>query len=106
RASVRHPALPPRRIASWVERGRDRGIENAAAMLVERHSMEVLASVGSASFGDSTIFGQVDGTRAQRSPGSTLKPLIYALALEHGLIHPRTVLEDAPSRYGIYEPEN
>ncbi len=98
--------LLERRITSWVERGRDRGMTNAAAMLVDRRTMDVLASVGSASFTDDAIAGQVDGTRAARSPGSTLKPVIYALALEHGLIHPRTVLEDAPARYGIYEPEN
>lgn len=98
--------LLERRIVSWVERGRDRGLVNAAAMLVDRHSMDVLASVGSAAFTDDAILGQVDGTRSPRSPGSTLKPLIYALALEHGLIHPRSILEDAPTRYGIYEPEN
>ncbi len=98
--------LLERRLSGWVERGNDRGIENAAAMLVDRHTMEVLASVGSASFTNDAIAGQVDGTRARRSPGSTLKPLIYALALEQGLIHPRTLLTDAPARYGIYEPEN
>ncbi len=98
--------LLERRITSWVERGRDRGLLNAAGMIVDWRSMEVLASVGSADFTSDAIDGQVDGTRARRSPGSTLKPLVYALALEHGLIHPRTILEDAPARYGIYEPEN
>lgn len=99
-------SLLTRRIEAAIRRGRSHGITNAAAMLVDVRSMEVLASVGSAAFDDVTISGQVDGTRAKRSPGSTLKPFVYALALEHGLIHPRSVLEDAPTRYGIYEPEN
>ena len=51
-------------------------------------SMEVLAQTGSADFFDDTIAGQVDGTRSRRSPGSTLKPFIYALAMDQGLIHP------------------
>ncbi len=56
----------------------------AAAMLVDFRSMEVLAQVGSADFTNSTIDGQVDGTRSPRSPGSTLKPFVYALALDQG----------------------
>lgn len=82
------------------------GLRNAAAMLVDSRDMGVLASVGSAAFGDADIAGQVDGTRAARSPGSTLKPFIYALALERGLIHPRSLLRDAPMRFGSYNPEN
>jgi penicillin-binding protein 1C len=68
--------------------------------------MEVLAAVGSAGFLDAAIGGQVDGTRARRSPGSALKPFVYALAIEQGLIHPRTVLKDSPTRFRGYDPEN
>src|SRR2546430_14635356 len=50
--------------------------------------------------------GQVDGTRMKRSPGSTLKPFVYALALEQGLIHPLSILADAPRSFGDYNPEN
>ena len=86
-------------------RSRD-GIDNAAAMLLDHRSMEVLALVGSASFFADVIDGQVNGVRARRSPGSTLKPLLYALALDAGLIHPMTLLADAPRRYAGYAPEN
>src|SRR5438046_9900528 len=68
--------------------------------------MEVLAQIGSADFFNSEIQGQVDGTRSRRSPGSTLKPFVYALALEQALIHPLSILADAPRSFGDYNPEN
>ena len=83
-----------------------RGIHNAAAMLVDTRTMEVLAQVGSADFASASIDGQVDGTRSARSPGSTLKPFVYALALDQGLIHPLTMLQDAPRSFGAFDPEN
>ena len=82
------------------------GINNVAVMLVDWTRMEVLASLGSVDFADARIQGQVDGTQAKRSPGSALKPFIYALALQRGLIHPRSLLKDAPARFGAYSPEN
>ena len=94
------------RIRDHVDRrGRD-GIRNATALLIDHRSMEVLALVGSRDFFDASIAGQVNGVRARRSPGSTLKPLLFGLALDHGLIHPMTLLEDAPRRYAAYTPEN
>jgi penicillin-binding protein 1C len=95
-----------RRIADYVAGNRNRGIENAAAMLVDTRTMDVLAQVGSADFDKIDINGQVDGTRSPRSPGSTLKPFVYALALEQGLIHPLSILADAPRSFGDYNPEN
>lgn len=103
---LRLQRLLERAVRAHVDRRRAVGIENAAALLVDRRSMEVLASVGSADFFDARIEGQVDGTRARRSPGSALKPFVYALAVEQGLIHPRTVLADAPARFRGYDPEN
>lgn len=82
------------------------GISNASAMLLHWPSMEVRALVGSADFFNTDIDGQVDGTKARRSPGSTLKPFIYALALDQGLIHPQTMLMDAPRSFAEYNPEN
>src|ERR1051325_1756107 len=95
-----------RRIADYAATNRSRGIENAAAMLIDARTMEVLAQVGSADFNRVSINGQIDGTRSHRSPGSTLKPFVYALALEQGLIHPLSILADAPRSFGEYNPEN
>ncbi len=98
--------LIERRIADYVRTNRGRGIQNAAALLVDTRSMDVLAQVGSADFFNGEIQGQVDGTRARRSPGSALKPFVYALAVEQGLIHPLSILSDAPQSFGDYDPEN
>jgi penicillin-binding protein 1C len=81
-------------------------VNNAVAMLVDVRTLEVKAAVGSARYLAADIEGQVNGTQAKRSPGSALKPFIYALAMDQGLIHPRTVLKDAPMAFGPYSPEN
>jgi penicillin-binding protein 1C len=95
-----------RQVHRYVERQRRIGIENATAMLIDYRTMEVKAVVGSAAFHNAAINGQVNGTLAKRSPGSTLKPFIYALAMDQGLIHPLSVLKDAPAAFGPFSPEN
>jgi penicillin-binding protein 1C len=93
-------------IADFLERWRPQGLRNAAAVLLHVPSRGIRACVGSAGFHNVGISGQVDGTRAGRSPGSTLKPFIYALALDAGLMQPQTLLDDAPRRFAGYNPEN
>jgi len=98
--------LLERLVGGYVERRRERGIKNAAALLVDFTTMEVVAAVGSADFRDDSILGQVSALTARRSPGSALKPFAYALAFEQGLIHPQSLLKDAPAAFGAYDPEN
>lgn len=95
-----------RSLAQYLERVRMMGIRNASALLVDARTMQVKALVGSANFFNADIAGQVNGVLAKRSPGSTLKPFIYALALDQGLLHPMTVLKDAPTAFGPFSPEN
>lgn len=93
-------------LARYVERKQSIGISNAAALLIDNSDRSVRAAVGSADFFNAQIDGQVDGTRARRSPGSALKPFVYALAMDQGLIHPMSLMKDAPKRFGAYTPEN
>jgi penicillin-binding protein 1C len=103
---VRQQKLIEESIRGFLAQWYSRGLRNASAVLLHAPSGEIRASVGSADFHDAFIAGQVDGTRARRSPGSTLKPFIYALALDAGLIQPQTLLDDAPKRFAGYNPEN
>ena len=73
---------------------------------VDNDSGDVLARVGSSDYFDDRRAGQVDMTRAVRSPGSTLKPFIYGLAFEDGFVHPESLIDDRPIRFGSYAPEN
>ncbi|NKJ23674.1 penicillin-binding protein 1C [Dyella sp. SG609] len=95
-----------RQVARYIERNQSRGVRNAAAILVDTRDMAIKAMIGSAGYGDAAIHGQVNGTQAKRSPGSTLKPFIYALGFDQGVLHPQTVLRDVPTSFGPYTPEN
>jgi len=89
------------------ERAEVLGFDLSVAILVADHgSGEVLASVGSAGFTDEGRHGFIDMTRAVRSPGSTLKPLIYGLAFEAGLAHPESLVEDRATGFSGYVPTN
>jgi penicillin-binding protein 1C len=89
------------------ERARAIGPKISIAIIaVENDTGKVRAHVGSAAYFDVRRAGQVDMTQALRSPGSTLKPFIYGLAFEDGLLHPETLIDDRPARYGSYLPEN
>jgi penicillin-binding protein 1C len=79
---------------------------SVAILAIDNASGEVLARVGSPDYFDDSRAGQVDMTRAVRSPGSTLKPFIYGLAFEDGFVHPESLIDDRPIRFGSYAPEN
>ncbi len=79
---------------------------SAAAIVADHQTGEILAQVGSADLHDTARGGYVDMSRAVRSPGSTLKPLIYGLAFEQGAGHPETLIDDRPMRFGRYAPQN
>lgn len=93
-------------LGAYVQSRHDVGIHNACALLVDTASMQVKALVGSADYHNEAIAGQVNCALGRRSPGSTLKPFIYGLALDQGLIHSASILKDAPSSYGGFSPEN
>jgi penicillin-binding protein 1C len=77
-----------------------------AMMVADHRTGDILASVGSAAYQADKRLGFVDMTQALRSPGSTLKPLIYGLAFDEGLAHPETLIDDRPSDFGGYAPQN
>jgi penicillin-binding protein 1C len=79
---------------------------SAAIVVIDNSTGEVRARIGAADVDDASRDGAIDMSRSPRSPGSALKPFIYALAFEEGLAHPETVLFDRPARYGAYAPEN
>ncbi|WP_375501349.1 penicillin-binding protein 1C [uncultured Nostoc sp.] len=76
-------------------------VHDAAALVIDNHTGEVLAYVGSPDYFNEGKLGRNDGVQALRQPGSTLKPFVYELALEKGLIRPNTILADVPAHYAI-----
>jgi penicillin-binding protein 1C len=79
---------------------------SVAILAADYETGDILASVGSSDLFDAARDGFVDMTRAERSPGSTLKPLIYGLAFELGIAHPETLIDDKPVDFAGYQPEN
>jgi len=77
-----------------------------AALVVDNDTLAVRGYAGSADFGDSQRAAHVDMVRGVRSPGSTLKPFLYAMALDDGLVHSESLLIDAPQNFGGYAPGN
>lgn len=82
------------------------GIQNGAIFVIDTRNNQVVADIGSADFFNDKIEGEVDGTRAVRSVGSTLKPFIYGLALDQGLIHSRSIVVDEERNWTGYQPKN
>ncbi len=108
------------RIATTIDPGLQRTLEDrvsayfsqlpertsAALLVMDNASLEARAYIGSVEFGDKARLGHVDMVQAWRSPGSTLKPFLYGLAMEDGLIHSESLLVDAPQSFGGYRPGN
>lgn len=76
-------------------------VQHAAALVINNHTGEVLAYVGSPDYFNEWQLGRNDGVQALRQPGSTLKPFLYELALENRIIRPNTILADVPTYYAI-----
>ncbi len=93
-------------LQSYISQNQSRGFNNASALLLNTKTMHIEAMIGSADFNNLNIHGQVNGTTAKRSPGSALKPFVYGLAIDAGLIHPMTMLKDLPKKYSGFAPEN
>lgn len=83
-----------------------RNIKNAAVIIIDNKTHNVISYVGSSSFIDTTDGGQVNGANAIRQPGSTLKPLLYAMCFDEGLLTPKMMMTDVPVNYQGYAPEN
>jgi penicillin-binding protein 1C len=93
-------------LLNHVGRVRSRNVSNGAVIIINNRTHGIEAYCGSADFYDAHSYGQVDGVRAIRSPGSTLKPGLYALSFDMGLMTPQMTLLDLPTDFIGYEPEN
>jgi penicillin-binding protein 1C len=83
-----------------------KNIHNAAVIVIDNRTHRVVSYVGSADFDDALNAGQVNGAAAVREPGSTLKPLLYGLCIDEGLLTPKRTITDVPINYDGYAPEN
>ncbi|HVG42552.1 MAG TPA: penicillin-binding protein 1C, partial [Chitinophagaceae bacterium] len=83
-----------------------KNIRNAAVIIMDNKTGKVITYLGSGSFKDTTDGGQVNGAAAIRQPGSTLKPLLYALCIDDGLLTPKSIINDVPVNYNGFAPEN
>ncbi len=93
-------------LESYTSHMKKEGVRNAAMVVIENSTMKIRAWHGSLDFFDRGSEGQNDGVLASRSPGSTLKPFVYGLALDHGVASPGSMLEDVPADYNGYQPVN
>lgn len=85
---------------------RRKGVQNGAALVLETKSGKVKAYVGSQNFFDFDGLGQVNGILAPRSSGSILKPFLYALSIDDGIIIPQTLIKDVPTYFDAFSPHN
>jgi penicillin-binding protein 1C len=93
-------------VTNYVNELKLHNINNASVLIVNNKTHEVVTYIGSSEFEDRFHYGQVDGVCALRSPGSALKPLLYGLCFDRGLITPKTIVADIPINIQGYTPEN
>src|SRR5688572_2313210 len=93
-------------VEDYIRAQRLRNIKNAAVVIIDNKTRKVITYLGSSGFCDTADGGQVNGANAIRQPGSTLKPLLYAMCFDEGLLTPKTVITDVPVNYEGYAPEN
>ncbi len=93
-------------VVDYIRAQRLRNIKNAAVVIIDNKNNQVISYLGSSNFNDTTDGGQVNGAYAVRQPGSTLKPLLYAMCFDEGLFTPKTILTDVAVNYEGYAPEN
>ncbi len=92
--------------ANYIKRIYYQRIRNAAVLVLNNRTHEIEAYIGSADFDNTEDGGQVDGVKSIRSPGSTLKPYLYALAFDKGLVTPKMKISDVPINFSGYTPVN
>lgn len=93
-------------VEDYIRTQRLKNIKNAAVVIIDNKTHKIITYVGSSNFNDTTDGGQVNGANAVRQPGSTLKPLMYAMCFDEGLLTPKTVITDVSVNYSGYAPEN
>ncbi len=93
-------------VKQYSRRLKNEGIKNCAAIVLETKTGKVKAYIGSQDYFDVQNQGMVDGVRAPRSSGSILKPFLYALSIDDGIIIPQTLIKDIPSYFDGYSPQN
>jgi penicillin-binding protein 1C len=99
-------ALVENKLKNTVDRLKKFGVYNGAVIIADNRTSRVIAYAGSPDFSDTAHSGEIDGANIYRSPGSTLKPLLYGLALDAGIITPKKVVYDIPVEYDGYNPVN
>jgi penicillin-binding protein 1C len=93
-------------VGDYVRSSQLKNIRNAAVIVMDNYTHQVVAYIGSADFRDTLDAGQVNGAAAVRQPGSTLKPLLYGLCIDKGLLTPKQIINDVAVNYQGYAPEN
>lgn len=93
-------------VADYAQVNHLKNIRNAAVIVIDNLTHRIVAYIGSANFHDTLDGGQVDGAAAVREPGSTLKPLLYGICMDNGILTPKQIINDVPVSYQGYSPEN